>query len=337
MKITICGAGSLGHVCLGVLSSQTDVQVSLLSGHPQLWHKTITVTDEEERTFVGTPELISSNPADVIPTADIVLFCLPGYLIEQTLRNIRPYLQPHTCVGSIVSSTGFFFFAHEILPAETPLFGFQRVPFIARVGEYGSSARLLGYKSSLAVACENFSNAESFRVCVEQLFHTPTSLLGSFYEAALTNSNPILHTGRLFTMWGQWDGTPFERCSLFYKEWDVASAQCLIDMDREFMELLGHLPIRKGSIPSLLEYYKQHDAESLAKKLRSITAFQSILSPMKQLSDGKWIPDFESRYFTEDFPFGLRFIVDLSRKYHVAIPVIDKVYAWGLSKCRTSI
>ena len=34
MKICICGGGSLGHVCAGVMASQEDVELNILSGHP---------------------------------------------------------------------------------------------------------------------------------------------------------------------------------------------------------------------------------------------------------------------------------------------------------------
>ena len=98
---------------------------------------------------------------------------------------------------SIVSSTGFFFEAMELLPPDTPLFGFQRVPFIARTVEYGRSAALLGYKPTLHVAIEQTDNKESLRQAIAQLLATPTVLLGRHYEVSLTNSNPILHPSRL--------------------------------------------------------------------------------------------------------------------------------------------
>ena len=44
-----------------------------------------------------------------------------------------------------------------------------------------------------------------------------------------------------------------------------------------------------------------------------------------------WIPDFNSRYFTEDFPFGLEYIRDLAREYGISTPTIDKVYELGMS------
>lgn len=86
------------------------------------------------------------------------------------------------------------------------LFGFQRVPYIARTERYGHSANLLGYKPQLAIAVENVENREQFRQLVEKLWMTPVKLLGSHYEVSLTNSNPILHTGRLYSMWKDWSG-----------------------------------------------------------------------------------------------------------------------------------
>ena len=330
MKITIAGGGGLGHVCAAVASSHSDIEISMLTGRPAQWSNRISATDPDGKVYQGTLARISSDPRDVVPDADIVLLCLPGYLIEKELQSIKPCLGSKTVVGSIVASTGFFFQAHKILPASTPLFGFQRVPFISRVAEYGHSSLLLGYKDRLAVAIENSTDSEALRLALEHAFDTPVSLLSNFYEAALTNSNPILHTGRLYTMWHNWDGTPFDHQTLFYYEWDDESAQTLIDMDNEFMAILDRLPVRRGAIPSLLEYYESSDAASLAAKIRSIPAFKPITAPMKQTDSG-WVPDYTSRYFTEDFPFGLRYIKETAVEHSVDTPVIDRVLAWGLS------
>lgn len=215
---------------------------------------------------------------------------------------------------------------------ESKLFGFQRVPFIARTVEYGKSANLLGYKTFLNVALENIVKKEQFREQLERLFMTPTNLLESFYEAALTNSNPILHTGRLYSMWKDWKGEVIDHRILFYKEWAVEDSQVLIEMDAEFMRLLETLPVRQGVIPSLLDYYESYDAKSLCDKIRSIPAFQQIAAPMIQI-EGGWIPNFKSRYFTEDFPYGLAFIKRLCDEKGVEAPMINKVYTWGMSIC----
>jgi hypothetical protein len=54
---------------------------------------------------------------------------------------------------------------------------------------------------------------------------------------------------------------------------------------------------------------------------------------MKEVTGG-FIPDFTSRYFTEDFPYGMRFIVETAHKRNVSIPTIDQVYQWGQTKVK---
>ena len=333
-KVCICGGGSLAHVCAGVLSSQPEVEVNIFTRKPELWSHLLIVKDLNSNVYKGNLTAISNNPKDALEGCDIVFLCLPGFAIESTLESIKPYVG-NAVVGSIVCSTGFFFAAHRVLGEVAKLFGFQRVPYIARTERYGHSANLLGYKSQLAIAVENVENREQFRQLVEKLWMTPVKLLGSHYEVSLTNSNPILHTGRLYSMWKDWSGEVYDHNILFYKEWTNEASQMLIDMDSEFMQLLDVLPVSKGAIPSLLEYYESHDAESLTQKIKSITAFQNITSPMQEVS-GVWIPDFESRYFTEDFPYGLKYIWQLAHVNNISCPNIDLVFEWGMSKISNS-
>lgn len=330
-KICICGGGSLAHVCAGVLSSQPDVEVNIFTRKPERWSHQLEVIDLNAKVYNGNLITISNDSSEALKDCDIVLLCLPGFAIESTLEHIKPYIG-RAVVGSIVCSTGFFFAAHRVLGEDSRLFGFQRVPYIARTVEYGYSATLLGYKPQLAIAIENVEDKEAFRQLVEHLWMTPTILLASHYEASLTNSNPILHTGRLYSMWKNWNGEVYDHNILFYKEWTNEASQMLINMDAEFMQLLDVLPVTKGAIPSLLEYYKSHDAASLTKKITSIPAFQNITSPMKEVQGG-WIPDFESRYFIEDFPYGLKFIIDLAKEKKINCPNLTKVFEWGTSKC----
>lgn len=331
-NICICGGGSLGHVCAGFLAAGGNC-VNVYTKHPQKWTDTIEVTDIDGRLFKGALSAVSDRPEDVVPGMDIVFLCLPGYLIESTLNEIKAFVGD-AVTGSVVSSTGFFTFAHKVLGEQARLFGFQRTPFIARVGEYGRTANLLGYKKEVAIAVENVPDREAFRGLVERLFRTPARLLGSRYEASLTNSNPILHTGRLYCMFSGWDGTPFKDKILFYKEWTVDSSDILIRMDREFMELVHRLAGPDAEVTPLLEYYESHDSESLTAKISSIPAFQTIESPMKRV-EGGWAPDFRSRYFTEDFPFGLRFLCDMCHAEGIACPTMDAVCEWGMkvSEC----
>ena len=329
MKICICGGGNLGHVVAGFIAAQKKHEVCLLTRHPEQWSQDLIIEAPAETTYSGHLNGLFSNAEQAVSDADIILLCLPGYAIRETLLQIKDYVQSDAAVGSVVSSTGFFFEAMQLLPASQPLFGFQRVPFISRIIEYGHKARLMGYKDSLNLAIERTEHPEQLRDTLADMLQTPIQLLGSYYEASLSNSNPLLHPSRLYTLWKDWhEGDIYPRVPFFYEEWTEETAQLYIQMDNELQSLLDLLPVRKGSIATVLDYYESTDAVSLAKKLRSIEAFKGILSPMKQV-EGGYIPDFQSRYFTEDFPYGLAIIHRLAHEKGVPSPSIDMVYDWG--------
>ena len=328
MRIVICGGGGLGHTCAGVLSNQDGITVDMLTNHPEKWNHNFKINTPDKGTLLGKLDRISSKPEELIPDADMVLFCLPAFLVEETIIKIKQFLKTDTIVGAVFGCTGFFLFAHNHLPTTAKLFALQRVPYVSRVVEYGKEANLLGYRDKLIMAVENVDERESFRQLVESGLGEPVELCDSFYEVTLSNSNPILHTGRLYTMWKDWDGKPYDRCSLFYKEWTLEASQLEVEMDKEFFALLKKLNVSTKHIASLLEHYESTDAQGMTKKLQSIVSLSSILSPMKEV-EGGWTPDFKSRYFTEDFPFGLRTIYKLAKENSVECPNIEMVFDWG--------
>ena len=329
MELTICGGGNLGHACAAFLSAREGCSVTVCTRHPEAWSSALECRMPDGKVLKGRPFRITSSAREAAVRAEVILLCLPGFAIKEELERLKPFLSPSTVVGSIVSSTGFFFIAHDSLPESQPLFGFQRVPFICRTEEYGRCVEIKGTKTRLYAALENLD--DGFCGTLEELFGIPVEQLADFYEASLTNSNPLLHTSRLYTMWKDWDGTPYAERSLFYEGWTEEAAALYIEMDGEFQELLRKLGVREGAIPPVLDYYESSDAASLAAKLRSIDAFKGILSPMKKAAGG-YVPDYSSRYFTEDFPYGLRFIHDLAHGHGAACPRIDEVYEWGMKK-----
>ena len=188
----------------------------------------------------------------------------------------------------------------------------------------------MGYKESLHLAIEQTSDPEPLRQALEQMLRTPIHLLHSFYEVSLSNSNPLLHPSRLYSLWKDWhEGETISRVPLFYEEWTEEAAALYIAMDQELQALLRQLPVTPGSIATVLDYYESTDAPSLARKLRSIEAFKGITAPMKA-TEGGFVPDFHSRYFTEDFPYGLAIVHRLAHEKEVPCPTIDRIYDWGM-------
>lgn len=324
--ICICGGGSLGHTIAASISSQ-GYRVNLLTGHPGQWSDTLKVTDCRGEILSATLHTISDKPADVIPQADLILLCVPGYLIQQTLEKIAPYLAPETEIGSVVCCTGFFWMARHVLGPHPRLFGFQRVPFISRVKTYGKEAELKGYKSQLKIGGNRHSDLNRLAAFFSDALRTPTIPLGHYLEASLTNSNPILHPARIYGMLSPLEQTLYEREFMFYEEWDDYSSDLLIRCDGEFQNILAHFPIRREEIPPLLAYYESSDASSLTRKIRSIGAFQGIKMKMQKVGNA-FAVDYADRYFTEDIPYGLLIVKSLGVLVKEETPVIDEIIRW---------
>ena len=327
--ICICGGGSLGHVIAGYLGRKDNVSVNILTRKPELWKHELCISTPDGDVVKGKLNVISNKPEEALRNATIVLLCLPGYAIKSELLNIKPYLTSQAYVGSVFSSTGFFFEALDLLDESIPLWGFQRVPFIARTDKYGESAHLLGYKSGHSIAVERCNDKEPFRQIIEDLFDAPVRLLNNYYEASFTNSNPILHPSRLYTLFKDWTNEVYyDHQYLFYEEWTDEASELLIALDKELFRILEYLPVSADYLVPILPYYESTDAQGLTRKICSIGGFKGIKTPMI-CSEKGWQPDLDSRYFQEDFMHGLRYIHQEAHRLGVDVPMIDKVYNWG--------
>ena len=93
MKICICGGGNLGHVVAGFVAAQSQYEVYVLTRQPERWSKELTIEAPDDTTYVGRLSGIYSNVRQAVSDADIILLCLPGYGIRDTLIQIKDYLK----------------------------------------------------------------------------------------------------------------------------------------------------------------------------------------------------------------------------------------------------
>ena len=187
--------------------------------------------------------------------------------------------------------------------------------------------------SGLHVATIPASHAAMLAEMVGELFDLPVEMLPNYLVETLTPSNPILHTTRIRSMFRDWKpGICFDRNILFYEEWDVPSSELLLACDDELQRVCRALEPATGldlsGVRSLREHYGSPDAPSITAKISGIPGFKGLLSPMKEVAPGQWVPDFGSRYFKADFPYGLKAIKDIAVLADVPVPTIDEVDAW---------
>ena len=254
-NIVIAGGGALGHVTAGWLAAQ-GYSVSVLTRRPSDWINEMVINTPEE-TLTGALTRVSDKVSEVIPEADVILLTVPGYANVSELMAMLPFLKDGCYVGAVFCSSGFFFDALKTVPENIRLWGFQRVPFISRVKTYGHEANLLSYRPELNIAVERADEEEKeeFRMWIETAFKTPTALRNNYLEVSITNSNPILHTARLYTMFHDWtDDVRFDHNILFYEEWTDEAAELMIRMDAELFEILNHLPLDINYLTPLFDY-----------------------------------------------------------------------------------
>lgn len=317
MRVTIVGGGNLGLACAARMAA-VGLDVTLYTSNPEKWSLDVAVADCNGQTFFGHLVRVTEDPKTAADS-ELVYLCLPGHVIKDKLVALTPYLLQGTPIASVFSADGFFFIAEEVLGAQWPVLGFQRVPFIARTKCPYKLGGITGYRKALLLAHRNVDDPERWRRLFEMSFGTPTRLLDNFYEAALANSNPVIHPARLMSLRREieQDG-PFKRIPLFYEEWDDVASEYAINLDAELRVLAAS---RGVSLTPFLEYYESHDARSLTLKIRSIPAFTGILSPI--LANGEL--DFSSRYIQADICISLQTIVSLSRETGLVVPCAEAI------------
>lgn len=330
--ICICGGGSQGHISAGVISSKKKYTVNILTRRPTLWSHEFKTIDLTGKEYCGTLDIISDNPAEVIPQSDIVLITVPGFAIKDELYKIKPYLKEYTIIGSVFGGSGFFIACHEVLGTEVKAFALQRVPFTGRPIEYGHSGRLKGYKPYLKVGFMNISTSvqDDLITLLKDWYNTPVYKLSHWLEATLSNSNPLLHPCRMYVMFKDWQPDKiYKRIPYMYNtDWDDESSQCWIDCDNELRQIMAKLPMNIEEVPSILDYYGCSNVQELTHKMQNIEPFKTVQAHMNEVNGGYTL-DVTIRYFTEDVPYGLMLIKAFGELTNTPTPNIDKVLYWA--------
>ena len=158
---------------------------------------------------------------------------------------------------------------------------------------------------------------------MSDIWEIPCFPLPNYLSVTLTPSNPILHTARLRTLFADYEeGKVYSRNPLFYGEWDDASSDLLIKCDEELQSLIKIMDkLDLHEVRSLKVHYESDSVEAITKKLCSIKSLHNLASPMKKV-EGGWVPDFQFRYFTTDFPYGLAIIEELAEILDCDVPNI---------------
>ncbi|NMB07176.1 MAG: hypothetical protein GX981_02165 [Tissierellia bacterium] len=330
LNICIIGGGNIGSLLIGDIGSKDSVSVRLLTSKPQKWnHKVQVCTVDGVVEYVGEIDIISNKPKDVIADADIIISTLPSHIFSKRIEKIKPFIKMGTWLGVMPGSGGNEFYCKELIENGCILFGFQRVHGIARVKEYGKSVYNLGKKKELHIAVMPTEKTKEVCLIMESLFDMKCYMLPNFLNVTLIPSNPILHTTRLYTMFYNYkEGMYWDEAIDFYEDWTNESSKILIACDEELQVMCQMIKgLNLTGVRSLKKHYESETPEAMTDKISNIVAFKGIKAPMIKTKKG-YIPDFNSRYFLEDFPYGLCIIKGFCDIVGLKTVYIDKVLMW---------
>ena len=325
-NICICGGGNEAHALAAFLSNGGN-KVSVLTRNPEKWNDKL-IAYFKDKTIEGDI-YVSDNPVEVIPQASLILLSAPAYAYEDILKKISEHVNPMSYVGSIPGTGGFNYFCEKYLNPKVVYFSSTRVPFISRTREYGNSVDITGLvHGNMKYAISNDKHRDYILSMMSELLHIDSSCLPSFLCVNLVNSNSLLHTARLYSLGTE--SKSWEKPPLFYGEWDNNASELIIKLDNELFNLYDNIPnVDFSCMTNMLDHYESTNPTEMTQKIKSIKSVQ-YLETDTVIVDSKHILDISSRYFTEDFPYGIALISIIAKQYGVKTKYIDMVANWGL-------
>lgn len=330
MKITVIGAGNIGTQ-FAVSFAAKGHDVTVFASKPERISKTLRMVDEQDNLIVEAEiEAVTNDMEKAASDAQYIFITHPAFMLKSTADLLYPYVKEGTKIGVIPGTGGSEFHFKSIVEDKgVQLFGLQRVPSVARLTEYGKTVCVAGYRDKLDVAAIPAKGISEIAQLLTDTFGMPCNILESYLCVTLTPSNPILHTTRLRTEFADYkEGVVYPENILFYEEWSDESSKLLFACDDELQRVCRKLDkMDLTAVRSLKLHYESDTPEKLTRKIRSIKSLQGLGSPMTETENG-FVPDFSSRYFTADFPYGLAILIQVAQVAGIDTPNMKETLNW---------
>jgi hypothetical protein len=160
IQILLCGCGNAVHVLISYMeqlsSNEYNFKVNVLSSHADQLATSLSADgricciNDMGPDAHGKANLISSDPAEVVPGCSVILFALPTDRHEMYLRGMLPYIQEGTMIGSMPGEGGFDLCIRDILGPELAekctLFTLETLPWACRITTFGQVVEVLATK-----------------------------------------------------------------------------------------------------------------------------------------------------------------------------------------------
>lgn len=359
IKLLICGSGNGAHAFAGIASSKPGTEVRVLSlyqDEAERWSKIMETADlevtchrrdQEPHVIKSKPALVTKNPEEAARNVDIIAFVLPAFAHKIFLEVLKPHIEPGVTIAGLPGASGLEFQVRGILGEKAndcTVMNFESLPWACRLGEFGKKCDVLGTKDTLVGAMQIGSGAAPKKDPVASLQYLlgevpRLTVSGHLIAVSLMNPNACGHPSFMYGQWDGWDGKPVEEVPMFYTGVSEETAELYVKMSDECVQM-GKVITEKtqadmSQVVPMIQWDLRCYPNDIADKtnmwtvLRTNAAYQGLKHPMKSTADGKFVPDFQHRYLTEDIPYGLAVIRGVGEIVGMKTPHIDKVLLWA--------
>ncbi len=332
MNITIIGGGNIGTQFAVHCAAKGHI-VKILTTKPEKFSKKLAIVDKFKNIILQSEIAeATSNVENAIKNANLLFVTVPAFMVDNVVKDIKDFVKKGTYICMVPGTGGAECVFKQLISKGIIFFGLQRVPSVARLCEYGKVVVADGYRDKLYISSIPNIYKEDCRKIISDLFDMRCDTLDNYLNITLTPSNPILHTTRLYSLFKDYHvGYVYDNIPLFYEEWNNESSEILLKCDYELQQICRKIEniknIDLSSVRSLTYHYDSYTPEEMTNKIRSINSLKGLKTPFLKLGDG-YVPDFNSRYFIADFPYGLAIIKQLAKLANVNVPNIDLVLNW---------
>ena len=362
LTITICGCGNGAHACAAQLSIQghTVNMYSPISEevarfkdayaknggltmrfggelHTCLSSENPTYSENVETVEHIRINKITDNAAEVIPGASVIFIIVPAFAHKNVLKHIKPYLDKNSLIVFTPSRSGVEFEINSILPGANVI-AFQTLPWATRIKKFGSEIFIFARKESILAASMPGDISDVFFSQMEQLLLMKIIRAKHIFTISLANVGQILHPTITYSVFKNDPKKVYtlDNLPLFYGGINEEGAERLSRVSDEIREIAVaaakiNPDIEVDRVLHLrdwlnLSYSNQiEDKSSLYKMIITNPAYKGSMAPVKKIGEGKYIPDFTTRYIVEDVPYGMLVVKSIAMMVDVKTPAIDEV------------
>jgi hypothetical protein len=268
--VLVVGSGNASHYQIARLGARKDLRVNWLApihfsqeSRPPLQSTVRALmptgpADEqmvgtdlggEDGVVTGTAHTLSSDPAVVVPSADVILIPLPSFAMEKALALIEPFAKPGAIICALPGQGGFYWAASKVFGERARDFIFcatDVLPYNCRVTKYGEEVRLFGQKYLLGFASmpakRNLHAAAT--VCDVLGKEFAPLLYPSQFCVTMFPSNQAIHPARMWGLFGDFEegkSEPLPENPLFYETMDRRSANKISIVNDEIVDVTRRL------------------------------------------------------------------------------------------------